>query len=500
MRLDGRSLSLEDVERVVRGERVELAADARERVEAAREVVERIVGAGRPVYGVSTGVGPLCTVAIAREELRVLQRNIVRSHAAGVGRPVSEDVVRAMMLLRANALAAGYSGVRPVVIETLLEMLNRRVHPVVPEQGSVGASGDLAPLAHLTLVMMGEGEAYYEGRRVGGGEAMRAAGVEPLSLETKEGIAMINGTQFMTALGVRFLLRAERLLAAADVVAALTLEAVRGSKTPYHPLLQQVRPHQGQVETAKRLLRALEGSERVTDGPYGRVQDAYSLRCVPQVHGAARDSLELLRRAVMVELNSATDNPLVFAAEGLVLSGGNFHGEPLAIAFDAASVGLAAVAGMSERRIERLLNPQLSGLPAFLTRGSGLQSGYMVAQYTAAALVSENKVLAHPASVDSIPTSANQEDFVSMGAHAGRKALQILENAEQVIAIELLLACQGIDLDPGGKLGIGTEAAYHALRGAVPELDEDRVVADDLRGAVECLRQARFLEEIGVTE
>lgn len=496
VRVDGRSLRIEDVARVMGGERVVLDGEARRRVEAGREVVEEIVRAGRPVYGISTGVGRLCTVAIGVGDMRALQRNIVRSHAAGVGRPVEEESVRAMMLLRANALARGHSGVRPVIIETLVSMLNEGVHPVVPEQGSLGASGDLAPLAHLALVLMGEGEAFHRGVRLAGGEAMRRAGIPTVELEAKEGIALINGTQFMCALGVQFLLGAERLLGVADVIGALTMEGLRCSVSGLHPLVQEARPHEGQKETARRLLAALDGSERVVRGEYSRVQDAYSVRCIPQVHGAAREALKFLRAILEVEVNSSTDNPLVFG-DGLVLSGGNFHGQPLAIALDAAAIAITAVGSMSERRMERLLNPALSGLPGFLTRNGGLNSGYMVAQYVAAALVSENKVLAHPASVDSIPTSGNQEDFVSMGAHAARKALQILRNVEQIVAIEWVLACQAVDLDPEGGLGRGTRVAYEALRETVPVLDEDRVIAEDLRKAVELVREAGRLVRAG---
>jgi histidine ammonia-lyase len=486
--LDGRTLQPEDVERVVRGELAELSQEARQRMEASRVWVERIVQERRAVYAVSTGVGNLCTVAIPAEDVRALQRNIVRSHAAGVGPPLQEEAVRAMLLLRANALASGYSGVRPVVVDTLLQMLNCGVHPVVPEQGSLGASGDLAPLAHLALVVMGEGEAFFQGERLPGGEALRRAGIPPIVLEPKEGIALINGTQFMSALGTLFLLEAERLVTIADAAGALTIEALRGMDTPFDPQLQHVRPHPGQAQTAEHLRTLLSGSQRVVREGYARVQDAYSLRCIPQVHGAARDMLRFLRGVLQIEINSATDNPLVFPAEGVVLSGGNFHGQPVAVALDAAAMAVASVGAMSERRIERLLNPHLSGLPPFLAKQSGLHSGYMLAQYTAAALVSENKVLAHPASVDSIPTSANQEDFVSMGAHAARKAVQILRNVQQIVGIELVLAAQAVDLDPQGSLGQGTRAVYDAVRASIPPLEEDRVLSCDLRQALELVR------------
>ncbi len=494
--LDGVSLRPEDVGRVVQGEPVELSALARERMEASRTVVEHILHEGRPVYAVSTGVGKLCTVVIPAEDGRALQRNIVRSHAAGVGPVLEEDAVRAMLVLRANALASGYSGVRPIVVDTLVSMLNRRVHPVVPEQGSLGASGDLAPLAHLALVVMGEGEAFFHGERLPGGEAMRRAGIPPVALEPKEGIALINGTQFMSALGTLFLLEAERLVTVADAAGALTIEALRGTDAPFQPQLQRVRPHPGQVQTAEHLRALLSGSQRIVREGYARVQDAYSLRCIPQVHGAARDMLSFLRGVLQIEINSATDNPLVFSEDGSVLSGGNFHGQPLATALDAAAIAVASVGAMSERRIERLLNPHLSGLPAFLVQDSGLQSGYMLAQYTAAALVSENKVLCHPASVDSIPTSANQEDFVSMGAHAARKAMQVLRNVQYVVAIELLVAAQAVDLDPPGQLGRGARAVYEAVRTAVPMLREDRVLADDFWKVAERIREGSLAERV----
>ena len=493
--IDGQHLTLETVEAVAWGAPAALSAAARWRTERSRAMVDEIVRTGRPVYGISTGVGDLCTVAISADQVELLQRNILRSHAAGTGNPLPEPAVRAMMLLRANALACGYSGVRPMVIDTLLQMLAHGVHPVIPEQGSLGASGDLAPLAHLGLVLMGEGEAVYQGVRLPGREAMRRAGITPLAPKAKEGIALINGTQFMSALGTLFLLNAERLAVLADITGVMSLEALRGTDHAFMERLHAARPHRGQTESARHIRELLRGSARIVHEGYDRVQDAYSLRCMPQVHGAVRQALAHLREVLTVEINSATDNPLVFPEEGLVVSGGNFHGAPLALALDYATAAVAVLANISERRIERLVNPHLSGLPAFLTSNGGLRSGYMLAQYTGAALVSENKVLSHPATVDSIPTSANQEDHVSMGAHAARKALQVLQNSQQVLAIELVVASQALDLGTGA-LGTGTDAAYRAVRAAVPHLDEDRVLSADLAAALELVRSGKVLQAV----
>ena len=493
--IDGQHLTVEAVEAVARGAPATLAIAARRRVERSCAMVREINETGRPVYGISTGVGELRTVAISTDQVELLQRNILRSHAAGVGGPLPELAVRAMMLLRANALACGYSGVRPAVIDMLLQMLAKGVHPVVPEQGSLGASGDLAPLAHLALVLMGEGEATYQDVRMPGGDAMRRADLAPLVPKAKEGIALINGTQFMSALGALFLLDAERLAALADIAGALSLEALGGTDRAFMERLHAARPHRGQIESARHLRDLLQGSGRVVHDGYDRVQDAYSLRCIPQVHGAVRQALAHLREVLSVEINSATDNPLIFPDEGLVVSGGNFHGEPLALALDYATTAAAELASISERRIERLVNPHLSGLPAFLTSDGGVHCGYMLAQYTAAALVSENKVLSHPASVDSIPTSANQEDHVSMGAHAARKALQVLHNSQQVLAIELVTAAQAVDFG-AGPLGTGTAAAHRAVRGEVAPLREDRMLSRDFATALELVRSGRVLQAV----
>ena len=493
--VDGRTLSPEAVEAVARGAPAALSDGARSRVERSHAMVDEIIRARRPVYGISTGVGNFRTVAIGEDQVELLQRNILRSHAAGVGAPLPEPAVRAMMVLRANALACGYSGVRPVIIDTLLRMLAEGVHPVIPEQGSLGASGDLAPLAHLALVLMGEGEAIYQGARLAGGEAMRRAGIEPVIPKAKEGIALINGTQFMSALGSLFLVDAERLTALADIAGALALEGLRGTDQAFLACLHEARPHRGQPESARHIRRLLHGSDRIARNGYDRVQDAYSLRCMPQVHGAVRQALAHLREVLTIEINSATDNPLIFPAEGLVVSGGNFHGEPLALALDYATAAVAELASISERRTEQLVNPHLSRLPAFLTPQGGVCSGYMLAQYTAAALVSENKVLCHPASVDSIPTSANQEDHVSMGAHAARKALQVLHNSQQVLAIELVAAAQAVEFG-SGALGFGTGAAYRSVRSAVPHLEEDRILSNDLAAAAELVRSGTVLQAV----
>jgi histidine ammonia-lyase len=491
--IDGHSLTLENVEAVARGAASRLSAEARTRVERSRAMVDAIVREGRPVYGISTGVGRLCTVTIPPADAQELQHNILRSHAAGVGVPLDEPIVRAMMVLRANALACGYSGVRPVIVERLLEMLARGVHPVIPSQGSLGASGDLAPLAHMALVLIGEGEATVSGVRLPGADALGRVGIEPVALLAKEGIALINGTQLMAALGTLLLLAAERLTELADIAGALTLEALGGTDRAFHSLLQAARPHPGQRASAERIRRALDGSGRAAGENYARIQDAYSLRCMPQVHGAVRQALAHLREILSIEINSATDNPLIFPENGEVISGGNFHGQPLALALDYAGIAIASLASISERRTERLVNPQLSGLPAFLAEESGLNSGYMLAQYTAAALVSENKVLAHPASVDSIPSSANQEDHVSMGAHAARKAMSILSNAEQALAIELNVACQAVEFGQG-RLGRDTAIVYEAVRAVVPRVRADRPLAPDFAATVDLVRSGVIIE------
>jgi histidine ammonia-lyase len=479
--LDGVSLTLAQTEAAAFGEEVSLSPDALDRVERARSFIEEIVARNEVVYGVNTGFGALSEATIPAGELRELQLNLVRSHACGVGEPLSEAAVRAMILHRANVLAKGFSGCRPAVIETLIAMLNGGAHPVIPSRGSVGASGDLAPLAHLALVVVGEGEAIFRGERMKGGEAMRRAGVQPLRLEAKEGLALLNGTQGMTAVGGLALLNATRLAKAADVIGAMTLEALRGTPVAFDEKIHSARPHPGQRESARRLRELIEDSEireshrdRAVDP---RVQDAYALRCMPQVHGAVRDALEHARGIVEVEINSATDNPLVFIDEREVLSGGNFHGEPVALALDYAAIAVADLGTIAERRVERLVNPTLSGLPAFLSPQPGTNSGMMIAQVTAAALIAENNVLAHPASVFTLPTSANKEDHVSMGMTAALKFAQVVDNVETILAIELLCAAQGLEflkpLKPGPKL----QEVYNLVRQRAPALERDAPLA-----------------------
>lgn len=501
MEIDGDRLTLEALERVARGagEPVRLAEGARWRMLRSRAIVEEAVRSGSIVYGVTTGFGRLADVAIPRERILELQLNLIRSHACGVGPPLPVEEVRAVMLMRANVLAKGFSGVRPEIVERLLELLNRGVHPVIPAQGSVGASGDLAPLAHLALVLVGEGEAQFDGRTVSGAEALREVGLEPLVLQAKEGLGLNNGTQVMTAIGALALLGAERAVETADVAGAMSLEGLRGTPDAFHPALQRARPHPGQAASAERLRSLLEGSEIRESHRHNdpRVQDAYALRCMPQVHGAARAGLAYVRSVLEVEANSATDNPLIFPDEegGLVLSGGNFHGQPVAQVLDLLAIALADLASMSERRIERLVNPDLSDLPAFLTPEPGVNSGMMLAQITAAALVSESKVLAHPASVDSIPTGASKEDHVSMGVTAARKARQVLRNTEAVLGIELMCAAQALEFLRPLRPGQGVEKAYAAVRERIAPLGADRVLAPDIEAAAALVRAGAFMPE-----
>ena len=493
IRLGGRTLALEDVERVACGARSALAREARARVAASRAVVERALAGDALVYGVNTGFGHLATVRIAEGDLADLQRNLVRSHSAGVGRPLAPRIVRAVLALRAHCLARGHSGVRMATLQRLVRLLDVGIVPAVPEQGSVGASGDLAPLAHIALTLIGEGDVLVGERRLPASRALRDAGLAPLTLAAKEGIALINGTQVMTAIGVLALLEAERLAVAADVVGAMTLEALLGSHRAFDARIHRARPHPGQASSAANLRRLLAGSplER-SHRNCGLVQDAYSLRCMPQVHGAARDALAHVRRVLAIEVDSSTDNPMVFAAQDEVVSGGNFHGQPVAAAMDQLAIAAATLGTISERRIERLVNPELSGLPAFLTRDPGLHSGFMMAHVTAAALVSENKVLAHPASVDTIPTSAAKEDHVSMGLHAARKAAQIVVHVRTVLAIEALCAAQALDLRAPLRAGRGADAARAALRRRIPGLAEDRALAPEIAAASEWIAEGHL--------
>jgi histidine ammonia-lyase len=485
IQIDGEHLTVEDLHRLVLGDaEAELSAAAREKMKASRAVIERLTGGGSAVYGVNTGFGKMAGTRISPDEIRQLQLNLVRSHACGVGAPLSEPATRAMLALRANAIAKGFSGVRPIVAETLIAMLNRRVHPVIPSQGSAGASGDLAPLAHLAQVAIGEGQAMFQGRTMPGGEAMQAAEIAPLALEAKEGLALLNGTQAMLALLSLALREAEIAADTADVATALSLDALRGSPAAFDARIMQVRPHSGAAITARNIERLNRGSEireshRSPDVD-PRVQDPYSLRCAPQVHGAVRDALAQIRASLEIEINSATDNPLVFAETGDVLSGGNFHGQPLAMAADQMAVALATLGGISERRIEQMTNPQTSMLPAFLVREAGLNSGFMILQVTAAALASEMRAVSAPHSIGSIPTSANQEDYVSMGMGGARRLAPMLANLRNILAIELLAACQGIDFLAPLRPGIESRRAYGIARSLSKRVDSDRSLAPDI--------------------
>jgi len=495
--IDGEHLTFKQLHAVVfDGAEVRLAEPARKRMNDSRAVIEQLVDANTAVYGVNTGFGKMASVRISREQIRQLQVNLVRSHACGVGAPLSESETRAMLVLRANAIAKGFSGVRPAVAETLCAMLNRRVHPVIPSQGSVGASGDLAPLAHLAQVALGEGRATYEGREIAGGEAMRAAGIAPLTLEAKEGLALLNGTQAMLALLALALREADVAVNTADVAAALSLDALRGSPAAFEERIAQVRPHPGHAITARNLTRLNRGSEireshrSAEKDP--RVQDPYSLRCAPQVHGAARDTIANVRATVAIEMNSATDNPLVFAESREVISGGNFHGQPLAMAADQLAIALATLGGISERRIEQMTNPQTSLLPAFLVRDAGLNSGFMILQVAAAALASETNTLAAPHSVDSIPTSANQEDYVSMGMGGARRLAPMMANLRSILAIELLAACQGIDFLAPLQTGVEARGAYEIVRSLSKRVDEDRSLASDIEAVAASIGRGSF--------
>ncbi|MEK7465863.1 MAG: histidine ammonia-lyase [Planctomycetota bacterium] len=482
IRLDGRSVSLDDVARFLGGDAARVAPAAWKRVDAARKVVEKLLASGKAIYGVNTGFGRLANVRIPDAQIRDLQLNLLRSHAVGVGAPLSSAEARVAVLLRANTLVRGHSGVRRRVVAQLVHLANSGVVPVIPEQGSVGASGDLAPLAHLALVLIGEGEAFLpSGRRVPGLVALKFAGLKPLQLGAKEGISLINGTQIMSSLLAISLLRARRLADASDIAAALTLDALKGTTSAFDARIQEVRPHPGQGLVAKRVRDLMRGSAiRVSHKNCGKVQDQYSLRCVPQVHGAARDAMAFAERVVEIEMNSATDNPLVFPDDGAILSGGNFHGQPVAQAADFVALGICEFGAISERRTENLVNPDLSGLPPFLSRESGLNSGMMILQVVAAALVSENKVFAHPASVDSIPTSANKEDHVSMGVTAVLKLRRILDNVERVVAIELIAAAQGIEFHRPLRSSAALERVHRLIRSKSRRLDRDRAMSADI--------------------
>jgi histidine ammonia-lyase len=501
--LNGQSLTLSEIEAVsIQNNRVEIAPEARARMTASRTTIEKILSEGQTVYGVNTGFGKLSDVRIPHESLAQLQTNLVRSHSAGVGNPLSEAESRAMLLLRANVLAKGFSGNRPQLVDLLVGMLNARVHPVIPEKGSVGASGDLAPLAHLALVAIGEGEAFYRGERLSGGEALKRAGLVPTQLAAKEGLALLNGTQAMTAVGGLAVARARRLVRLADVAGAMSLDSLKGTPAAFDPRIHEARPHTGQIAAAEHLVHLLEGSEiRESHREHcSRVQDAYCLRCMPQVHGAVRDVLAHVTRLLETEAGSATDNPLVFPQPSsqtqdreAVLSGGNFHGAPLAYAFDYAAIAMTDLAGITERRIDRLLNPDINeGLPAFLSTDPGLSSGFMIAQIVAAALINECQVFSAPSSTGSIPTDGGKEDHVSMGMTGALKLRTIVDNVERIVAIELMCAAQAIEFRRPLTSSPQLERVHEAVRTVVPRLEQDRMLAPDINALAAAVKEGAF--------
>jgi histidine ammonia-lyase len=496
--LRGSDFLLEDLVKIARhNARIKISVESESRINKARQLIDKWVKNGERIYGVTTGFGALSDVTISYDDTKKLQKKILLSHAAGIGRCMEDDVVRGMMALRVNDFCRGNSGLRLETIKKLAQVLNAGIVPVVPEKGSVGASGDLVPMAHLALVLIGEGEAFVEGQRMTGARALKKKSITPLVLEAGEGIALINGTQFMISLGCLALHDALNLCKHADIAASMSLETLMGTRAAFDKRIHNARPHQGQIKAAGNMLRITENSEIISSHKdCSRVQDAYTLRCSPQVHGASWDAFAYVDRVIRVEMNSSTENPLIFPESEEFLSGGNFHGQPLALASDFLGIAIAELANISERRIERLVNPQLSGLPAFLIEDGGLNSGFMIAQYAAASLVSENKVLAHPASVDSIPTSANKEDHVSMGAIAARKCRDIVANAEEVIAIELLCAAQGIDLFTNVKAGDGTLAAYEVIRSKVGYMKEDRLLSVDIARVKKLLRDGSIVKAV----
>lgn len=504
--IDGETLRIKDIVSVSREyAKVSIPEKVKDKVKRSRVVLQKIIEEKKVVYGVNTGFGALCNVVISPDEIRQLQSNLIRSHSSGVGKSLDTETVRALMLLRANTLAKGHSGIRLETLETLVEMLNRKVHPVIPAKGSVGASGDLAPLSHMILVLVGEGKAEFKGRVMSGKEAMAEAGIEPVQLEFKEGIALNNGTQLMTAIAALTVYDAENLVKTAEVATALTLEALLGFSDAFDEKIQKVRPYDGQAATAKSIRELIAGSQLIQTVEKARKRgqrphDTYSLRCAPQVLGAVRDAVAYVKRVVEIEINSATDNPLVFPEEETCLSGGNFHGQPISLSMDVLGMALAVVGNFSERRIAKLLDEKLSnGLPAFLVHPEariGLNSGLMMCQTTAAALASENKILAHPACVDSIPTSANFEDFVSMGVIAAQKARQILENTESIVAIELLCAAQAVDFRGSRKLGEGTKIAYATIRRITSAIKEDRVLSEDIEKLRQTVRKRIIIDAV----
>ncbi|TPF18269.1 histidine ammonia-lyase [Priestia megaterium] len=481
IQIDGNSLTFDQIYKVIyQGYSVKISDHAVEHIQKSRTLVEESITNNNVIYGVNTGFGKFSDTVISTTDLADLQINLIRSHACGLGEPFSLEVSRVMLLLRANALAKGYSGIRLETLQLLIDCLNQNVVPVIPSQGSLGASGDLAPLSHLALLLVGEGEAVYNGQQMQGEEALKLAGLEPIQLQAKEGLALINGTQAMTAVGVVSYLEAQKLADLADGIAALTLEGLQGIVESFMLESHAVRPYPEQQQVAARILSYLEGSQLTTSQGQMRVQDAYSLRCIPQVHGAIYQVLNYVKEKLLIEVNSATDNPLIFADSGKVISGGNFHGQPIAFAMDFLGIAMAELGNISERRIERIVNPQLSGLPPFLSADPGLESGLMITQYAAASLVSENKVLAHPSSVDSIPSSANQEDHVSMGTTAARHAYQIIQNTRRVLSIEAICAAQAADIQGVDKLASETRKIHSRIRKTVPTIIKDRIFSRDI--------------------
>ena len=511
IQITGRDASIDVVWRVARkgggpAVRVELAKSAREKMTQSRNFIEGKMKGGEAIYGVNTGFGAFSSVRISDSEIEQLQRNLIRSHSVGIGEPFTIEESRAIMFLRANCLANGLSGIRPLVVDKILEFLNADVIPVIPQQGSVGASGDLAPLSHLALAIIGEGQVWSHGRAVSVSEVLKEKGIEPLDLKAKEGLSMINGCQVMTAVGLLNAYEARRLAWMVDLAGAMTLEAMQGSRSAFDPLIAAARPHHGEAETARNLMRLLGPTSPIAENhrDCGRVQDAYSLRCMPAVHGAAKNTLRRGIETLTIESNSATDNPLVFADDGKILSCGNFHGEPVAFVLDYMAIAISAMASMSECRIEKLINPAMSGLPAFLAPKGGLNSGHMIVQVAAASLVSENKILSHPASVDSIPTSADKEDHVSMGTIASRKFGQIVRNAENIVAMELLSASQALDLLKPLDAAGAVKPVHDLIRTKVPFATEDRIFAHDIEAIKQMIRSDELLacaqKEVGELE
>lgn len=479
--ITGQDLTVEQIVSVCReNAALELSEESKKSVLESRQVVEDLIAEEQVVYGITTGFGKFSDVVISQDQCKALQKNLIITHAVGAGDPFSKDVSRGIMLLRINNLSKGFSGIRLETLQTMVDMLNKGVTPFIPQKGSLGASGDLAPLSHMVLPMIGLGMAEYQGELLPGAEAMKKAGIPVIELSAKEGLALNNGTQAMTSAGSLALHDALTLLKVADITAALSFEAQYGVTDALDHRVHDVRPHEGQLTTAKNLLTLLEGSKNTTRQGQIRVQDAYSLRCCPQIHGASKDAVNYVKGRVEIEINSVTDNPLIFKEDKVAISGGNFHGQPMALSFDFLKIAESELANVSERRIERLVNPAYSELPAFLTPNGGVNSGFMIVQYSAAALVSENKVLAHPASVDSIPSSAGQEDHVSMGTIAARQAAEIGTNVRRVLAMELMVACQGIDMRGNKGLGKGTQAAYDMVRKGCARLEEDRELYGDI--------------------